>query len=103
MKWHVPSFFAPSSSEVTHPAYDASFFGVYFSLVRQCPLLAGDCESTPFLSASVETRQLRRRAPQIGNEMAMMSSLDAGRGQFRCRRRSLAVAKVARWLAFCTV
>jgi hypothetical protein len=41
--------------------------------------------------------------PGMGNELATMGSAVAGRGQFRCRRRSVAVAKVGRWLAFCTI
>lgn len=37
-----------------------------------------------------------------GNAMAMMGSLVAGYGQFRCRGWSVAMAKVGMWLAFCT-
>ena len=39
--------------------------------------------------------------PEMGSELATLGSAAAGRGQFRCRRRSVAVAKVGRWLAFC--
>jgi len=37
-----------------------------------------------------------------GSELAKVGSLAAGRGQVRWRSRSVAVAKVGKWLAFCT-
>lgn len=41
--------------------------------------------------------------PEMGNELATLGSAAAGHGQFRCRRLSVVVAKVGRWLAFCRV
>ena len=38
---------------------------------------------------------------EMGNELATMGSAAAGRGQFRCCLRSVVLAKVGRWLAFC--
>ena len=40
--------------------------------------------------------------PVMSNEQVTLGSADAGCGQFRCRRRSVAVAKAGRWLVFCT-
>lgn len=38
----------------------------------------------------------------MGNELAMMGNAVVGSGQFRCRCWLVAVAKVGKWLAFCT-
>ena len=40
--------------------------------------------------------------PEMASELLTSGSAAAGRGQLRCRRRSVVVAKVGRWLAFCT-
>jgi hypothetical protein len=40
---------------------------------------------------------------KVGSELATVGSLVAGRGQFRWRRWSVAVAKVGKWLAFCSL
>lgn len=37
----------------------------------------------------------------VGSDVAKLVRMIAGRGQFRWRRRSVAVATVGRWLAFC--
>jgi hypothetical protein len=42
-----------------------------------------------------------RDVSEMGKELATLGSAAAGCGQFRCRGRSVAVAKVGRWLAFC--
>ena len=39
------------------------------------------------------------RNQDVGNAMAVMGSVAAGRGQFRWRSWSAAVAKMGRWLA----